>query len=481
MWRSNHCTCAAAVWNSNIWENFTVKMPWTPLEGFDERTEAHHMATFVPALADVSCAMIVTHATRGEISGRTTGILKRLHKNHELKEITLLLPEDAPHGQNGYALEKSAAKATRIAELLQPHKEAILSALKEDRMLVAGNFAWSVLRRLGKDVRRALVVRRVVHPCHWMNVPMESLHMKLGTLLKTKAPSLEQICTYIVKAHKEALRARWKRMTPEERHDYRKMKSDAYNALPQEEKDRRAQMVSDAYNALPQEEKDRRAQMVSDAGLMFWKGASAYEKIARTQACLAWRTSATGKVAWKAALKKAKANMEAETKRRVMEACHQGYAEKMTCVKQKMVGKKRQAAWTEEMREEARKRLKASPLASNGAAAMEKARTAKAEKQPEVNKRKLLTCALKLVDRIREIMQRVSNGDALTTPERRTLREQSRKYLDLFDSDEVVLEEEQLAVFREAEQFSRKAGANSKSEKMKSRHAEERASRTEAA
>ena len=437
-------------------------MPWNPLDGFDERTEAHHTATFVPALADVSCAMIVTHATRGEISGRTTGILKRLHKHHDLKEITLLLPEDAPHGQNGYALEKSAAKATRIAKLLQPHKESILSALKEDRMLVAGNFAWSVLRRLGKDVRRALVGRRVVYPCHWMNVPMNSLQMKLGTLLKTKAPSLEQLCTYIVKAHKEALRARWKRMTREERDAYRKIKSEAYNALPQEEK-------------------DRRAQMVSDAGFMFWKGTSAYQKIARTQACLAWRTSATGKVAWKAALKKAKANMDAETKRRVMEKCHQGYAEKMTCVKQKMVGKKRQGAWTEEMREEARKRLKASPLASNGAAAMEKARTAKAEKQPEVNKRKLLTCALKLVDRIREIMQRVSNGDALTTPERRTLREQSRKYLDLFENDDVVLEEEQLAVFREAEQFSREAGANSKSEKLKSRHAEERASCTEAA
>jgi len=456
-------------------------MPWNPLDGFDERTEAHHTATFVPALADASCAMIVTHATRGEIAGRTTGILKPLNTHHELQEITLLLPEDAPHGKNGYALEKSASKAARIAKLLQPHKEAILSALKEDRMLVAGNFAWSVLRRLGKDVRRALVGRRVVYPCHWMNSPLDILQMQLQKILKRKAPSLEQLCTYIVKAHKEALRARWKRMTRAEREAYRKMKSDAYNALPQEEKDRRAQMVSDAYNALPQEEKDRRAQMVSDVGFMFWKGASAYQKIARTQACLAWRRSATGKVAWKAALKKAKANMDPETKLRVMEACHQGYSAKMTPVRQKIVGKKRQSAWTEEMREEARKRLKASPLASNGAAAMEKARAAKAEKQPEVNKKRLLTSALKMVDLIKEIMQRVSNGAALTTRERRTLREPSRKYLDLFDKNEIVLEEAQLEVFRNAEQFSREAGANSKSEKMKSRHAEERASRTEAA
>ena len=221
--------------------------------------------------------------------------------------------------------------------------------------------------------------------------------------------------------------------------------------------------------------------MVSDVGFMFWKGASAYQKIARTQACLAWRRSATGKVAWKAALKKAKANMDPETKLRVMEACHQGYSAKMTPVRQKIVGKKRQSAWTEEMREEARKRLKASPLASNGAAAMEKARAAKAEKQPEVNKKRLLTSALKMVDLIKEIMQRVSNGAALTTRERRTLREPSRKYLDLFDKNEIVLEEAQLEVFRNAEQFSREAGANSKSEKMKSRHAEERASRTEAA
>jgi len=415
--------------------------------------------------------MIITHATRGEIAGRTTGILQRLSKKHDLREITLLLPQDAPHGKNGYALDKSAPKADNIAKLLHPYKEAVISALKDGRVLVAGNFSWNVLRRLGEDVQRALEEHRIIHPCHWMNFPVEGLQMKLKSALGEKAPTLDQLCSYIVKAHREALRARWRRMTRAERDAYTKLKTDAYNALPQEEKDRRAQMVSDAYNALPQEEKDRRGQMASDAGALFWKKSSAHQKILRTQACLAWRRSVTGKAAWKAALRRAKANMDHDTKERVVEALRQGYASKMTPVQQKIVGKKRRAAWTPEMREEASKRWKAGPLASSSAANMEKARAVKAEKQPEVNKKKLLTCALKLVERITEIMQRVAGGDALTKPERRTLREQSQRYVELSLNNEIDLEEAQLEIFRNAEKLSREAGSSSKSEKLKMRHA----------
>jgi len=449
---------------------------WVPSAGFESRTVAHHSACLAPIVQEGTSVVIITHATRGDIKGRTTGILSRLHAHHGLKEVTLLLPEDAPHGRDGYALEKSSAKAKKVAELLAPHSSSLLQAARDNRLVVAGRFAWNVLRRLGVELRTTLLDKRVLYPCHWMNRPLGKILATLASTLQEKAPTMEQLKVYVVEAHREALRARWARLSVEERRAYRQLRAAAYAALPPEEKERRAQTIAAAYAALPPEEKERRAQLACQQGLAFWRTRTAQEKLQRVSHCLAWRRSATHRRAWRRALTEARAKMDPATKALVLAAMRKGYREKMTPERQTLLGEKRRQAWTLDMREEARQRvLTRTDHAEQCRRNFAKARVVKQTNQVAISSKTATTCARKVADMISSMRMRVeTNGGELTKAERRTMRERSSHYLKLEAAGKISLEACLQKTFTEGLDFSLKQGARVKSEKLKERHARAR-------
>lgn len=396
--------------------------------------------------------MIIIHASRGEIRGRTTGILEGLSKYHGLREITLLQPMDAPQGRD---LEKSAQKAAWIAMLLEPHVEMLVKAATEGRILVAGKFAWNMVRRASPALQTLLSSRRVVHPCHWRNRRLERILAKLQEVLRVSAPLPDQLATYVVQAHREALRDRWARMSPEEKMLYRQRKVALYVALPQDEKDRRAR-VSQTVTA------------------QYWERTSATLKLLRGQARLAWRRSKEGRSAWTTALRAARAAMA-----RVRKARREGCAARMTPERQRALGLKRKASWCEEKRRAAarRQRMRNAGTPEVALTALCKARATRMRNIEAVSKQRLPTCAWKLLETVRTLMQRPEAGELLNKQERRTLRERGSFYQDLAAEGSIALEQEALDLLARGIAASQDEASSSKSSKLRVYQAQQRAHR----
>jgi hypothetical protein len=465
-------------------------MPWKPSDGFHERTLQHHTQVLLPLLEDRDAKIIITHAGRGIIRGRTTAILEKLSHLHGLREVTMLLPQDAPHNKKGYAIEISSRKVRAVAAILQPFKRDLLNAAKENRLLVAGKFSWRILSSLSAEIREAMMQKRIVYPCYWMRRPLTPIHSKLEEILGSQVPSQENLASYILAAHREALVNRWNRMTrveklchrlklkaayaalPEEEKERRSQAAvDRYAALPVEEKGRRAQGVSDRYAALPEEEKDRRADLARETTSTFWKGVSAVEKLRRMQLLSRSIRSGEGKARWRASLRAAKAAMKPEVRERVFAAMRLGYRDKMTPERQRELGDRKRLAWSVEARAEAaaREKRRHEEDPTRGQRVMERARAVKASKQNIVNKQRLETCARKLLTKIRE---RLASSELLELDkrDRRTWREQSGKFLDLASDKKISLQPEEVEIFEKAVKAALDCGATSKSKKLKARH-----------
>lgn len=428
-------------------------MPWQQPAGFEERTRSHHEETLRPVL-QADQVFILTHATRGDIPGRTTYILQPLTQKHGLKEVTVLQPIDAPHGVNGYALNTCAKKAKTIATILAPFKAELKSALSRGRMLVAGIFAYRVLSHLG--LAEEAVKWRILYPCHWRNAPITTIHSKLVEVLGTRSPTLSGLQNYICVAHSRAQRARWARMSHEDKAAYK-------------------DFLRKIYASLPPEEKERRAKVSSIEGKKFWQGSLASDRMRRIQACHAWRASPEGRKSWKAALKLARSSMDPVTRARCTALLRAGYASKMTPERRKELRSRRKSGWTAEKREAARQRqrqrLLNPELLERRLANLEKARAIKLENIEVSSAKKLVTHATNLAVRIRKIRQALeaNPGQELSRAERRTFRESSQKYLDLLSAGTITLDAPTIAALEDAKQFSLDSGAASKSVKLKRR------------
>jgi len=447
-------------------------MPWQQPAGFEERTRSHHEETLRP-VSQADQVFILTHATRGDIRGRTTYILQPLTQKHGLQEVTLLQPVDAPHGVNGYALNKCAKKAKTIAALLASFKTELESALSRGRMLVAGMFAYRILSLLGLAEEAAKW--RILYPCHWRNAPISTIHSKLVEVMGSRSPTLSKLQHYIYEAHSRSLRERWARMSHEDKAAYKEFRRKIYAALPPEEKERRAKAVAEIYAALPPEEKERRAKVSSIEGKKFWQGSPASLRMARVQACHAWRASPEGKKSWTAALKVARASMDPVTRARCTALLRAGYASKMTPERRKELRSRRKSGWTSEKREAARQRQRQRLLnpeyLKRSLANIQKGRVVRMENIEVSCAKTRVTCAANLIDRFRKIKQALeaNPGQELSKVERRTFRERSQKFLDLHDAKTIVLDAPTIAALKDAKQFSLDSGAASKSVKLKRR------------
>jgi hypothetical protein len=498
----------------------SANVPWTPSPGFDDRT-ARHLAASLGRVLGERHPFILTHATRGEIVGRTTRILRELER-HRLRDVPLLEAQDAPHDVHGYAIEKSAAKQKHLALLLAPYKDDLHAALLEQRMLVTGKFAQSILRRLGL---KASEDQCIGYPSCWRNLPIAETRQKLAAVLGPSTPTEEQLAGYIVVAHRQAMRARWKRLSSAERQAVRSLLCRAYAALPQEEKDRRAQLKADAWAALPQEEKDRRAQLkadtwaalpqeekdrraqtvadayaalpqeekdrrvtVSSAGMQkFWKAAPAVVKLARAQSLRASRGTVAGRTAWRVALCAARASMPKQTRLRVEAAMRRGYAAKMTTAQKTRMGLRRRQAWTEEKRQEAAARFRGSSTEAAAAANLEKAHAVL--KDPVTGKaalnKRLTTKAIKVEQQVRELKRLMNAGAAVAVfadrTKRAALRNSCRGFLEWHAQGRLDVDEECVTLLKEGIEMVDAAGKGSKSEALKSRFAKRRGEEEDAA
>ena len=447
-------------------------MSWKSSPDFELRTTQHLQGGLGEALRSGQ-PFIVTHATRGDVAGRTTHVLSPLRRKHGLVDVPLLLPADAPHSAQGYAVERSAAKQAAVAELLAPYAADLLVSLTTNRALVAGRFAQGVLSRLGADVKAAAERSYIRHPCHWRNAPIQETHAKLSSVLGAQPPSQEQLARYIIWAHRQSLRDRWARMSVEEKRAFRELRKLAYEALPPEEKARRSQEARLAYEALPPEEKARRSQEARLAMRMMWKKSTAVERLLRTQACIAHRKTPAGRAAWRRALTEAKTRMAPEKKAMVIAAMRAGYSSKMTAEAQARVGFKRRGAWTAEKRQAAALRMK-----SHHSAAAKQENLLKAQaalRDPEVMKKRddkrLTTTALKVERLVLETMARLqADPDVdLSTKERRSLRESCRKALAAHADGRLTVNAKCVETLQAGERLSLEAGAASKSAGLKRR------------
>ena len=466
-------------------------MSWKSSPDFELRTTQHLQGGLGEALRSGQ-PFIITHATRGDVAGRTTHVLSPLRRKHGLVDVPLLLPADAPHSAQGYAVERSAAKQAAVAELLAPYAADLLVSLTTNRALVAGRFAQGVLSRLGADVKAAAERSYIRHPCHWRNAPIQETHAKLSSVLGAQPPSQEQLARYIIWAHRQSLRDRWARMSVEEKRAFRELRKLAYEALPPEEKARRSQEARLAYEALPPLEKARRSQEArlayealpplekarrsQEARLamrMMWKKSTAVERLLRTQACIAHRKTPAARAAWLRALKEGRMRMAPEKKAMVIAAMRAGYSSKMTAEAQARVGFKRRGAWTAEKRQAAALRMK-----SHHSAAAKQENLLKAQaalRDPEVMKKRddkrLTTTALKVERLVLETMARLqADPDVdLSTKERRSLRESCRKSLAAHAEGRLAVNAKCVETLQAGERLSLDAGAASKSAGTKRR------------
>jgi len=466
-------------------------MAWTRSPDFELRTALHLQRGLGEALKSAQ-PFIVTHATRGDVAGRTTHVLSPLRRKHGLVEVTLLLPADAPHNAQGYAVERSAAKQEAVAELLAPYAADLLASLTTKRALVAGRFAQGVLSRLGADAKAAAERSYILYPCHWRNAPLQETHAKLSSILGVQTPSQEQLARYIIWAHRQSLRDRWARLSVEAKRAFCELRKLAYEALPPEEKARRSQEARLAYEALPPEEKARRSQEArlayealppeekarrsQEARLLtrvHWKKSTAVERLLRTQACISHRRTPAGRAAWRQALREAKSRMAPEKKAAVMAALRAGYCSKMTAEAQARVGFKRRQAWTAEKRQAASLRMKSQHSAAAVQVNLLKAQAAL--RNPEVLKKRddkrLTTTALKVERLILETMARLQADPdlELSTKERRTLRDSCRKSLAAHSEGRLSVNAKCVETLQAGERLSLEAGAASKSAGLKRR------------
>ena len=236
----------------------------------------------------------------------------------------------------------------------------------------------------------------------------------------------------------------------------------------------RASAVSERYAALPEEEKQRLASLSREKTKDHWSRLSYVERLRRMQAVSRSLRTPDGKQRWRAALRKARAEMKPEMKERVYRALRLGYRSKMTPSKQAEVGQKKKLAWTPEMKVQAaeRERARHELDPSRGKKLMERAREVKKENQKEISKSKLRTCVLKLLEKIRERLR----SDDLSKADRRTLREQGEKYLALHGTGTLSLETSEVELLQKGVDHSRSSGASLKSQKLKARHETARAS-----
>ena len=429
-------------------------MVWVPREGFESRTTQHLKEVLGHALSSAQNPLVVTHATRGEIKGRTTYILTAL-KNHGLQEVTMMRPEDAPHNCQGYAFERSVSKQKRIAELLSPWKKDLMMAMRSGRVLVEGRFQQKVLRRLGVDFEDVGMEYFIPYPNRWINMPIEVLHKKLSLVLKDSVPSRENLSSYLVQAHRNALKDRWNRMSKEQKNAFRKM-------------------LREAYELLPPEEKERRSQQAREVTSEFWKRQTSVEKLQRLQACLSYRRSQQGSLAWRTALKAAKQRMLPEVKERVLEKLHEGYSKRMTPEKQASTGFKRRVAWTSEKKEEARTMMmKNSKIRENLDTNIKKAR--KALGDPAILKRTvdktLTTKALKIAEAVNFLQSRLDEDPSLCIDrkERRTIREGCQRSLEAHNNGRLTVDDCCIKILEEGIKIMGAAGALSKSSGLKRR------------
>ncbi len=345
------------------------------IEAFRERTRLHLRLCLQHPL-EAGQKIIVTHATRGEIPGLTTRILAALYRTSRVLDAPLLHHLDVPHRPDGYAYAHTASKRDRIVEMLRPFKTLLQRALRQGRVLVAGKISQKLVAR-ALDVARLPRKFRMPHPCRWPWLATSEILAKLRLVTGTLTPDEGELARMLLHAQSQAMIARWARMTVFEREAHVLKKKAAYAALPAEEKERRANEAAAAYAALPAEEKERRANeaavayaalpaeekerravMARTSTTLHWQTVSPLEKLRRVQFMHTYRKTLTGRRAWRAALKEAKARMRPETRIAVFAALRAGYKRKMTAARQAELGEKKRKAWTPEMRRQAAARGK---------------------------------------------------------------------------------------------------------------------------
>lgn len=170
--------------------------------------------------------------------------------------------------------------------------------------------------------------------------------------------------------------------------------------------------------------------------------------------------SGEGKARWRASLRAAKAAMKPEVRARVESLLRKGYREKMTPERQAELGQRKRLAWTQEARQAAaaRERQRQEDDPARGQRLMATARAAKAEKQEEVNKKKLETCARQLVEKIKGLLSSTEEV-VLDKKTRRALRERGERYLLLASTGMIKLSDDETKILREGVDASRKCGA----------------------
>ena len=427
-------------------------MLWVSSPEFEARTEAHLAAGLASALA-AGKKVIITHARRLDVAGRTTYMLAPLVERHGLHEVTLLQPEDAPHNKQGFAVQTSAAKQIAIAALLMPHKNSIVAALENKKALVAGNFARMIMGRLDIDMRDQFAHACIAYPCWWSKFqlyPVIETHAKLASILALTTPTLGQVKKYIVVAHNQALRDREDRLSPEE-------------------KLRRSEEARQRWDQLPQAEKLRRSEEASSSMELVWERMGLLDKLARIMALTRSLRTMEGKKKWVAKLTQAWKKWTPQQRVARMANMRKGYREKMTPEKQAATGQKRKLAWTDEMKSAASER-------GSTAEGVEQAKTNLASahkklKEPEAMANRTAKNKQAAVEKHVKTVTELLKADPLTwtKADRRQLCTSSQRWLNQ-DGGEVALTDLQKEKFEEAVKKSKETGAALKSEKLKSRH-----------
>ena len=489
-------------------------------EALRERTRLH-LRTSLQAPLEAGRSVVITHAARGATPGLTTRILSALHRAAGLVDAPLLHPDDAPHRPDGYAFKHAAWKRDLVVESLRPLAAAILSALRQGRVLVAGKIAQGLISRaLGET--SALEEFSMPHPCRWPWLPVPATLAKLRLTMGAQTPGEKEFARMLVRALSQTAMARWARMTiferqacvlkhkagyaalpAEEKERRAKVTAAAYAALPQEdkerrakkaaaayaslpaeekerrakdaaasyaflpaeEKERRARKVAKAYAALPAEEKERRAALARSATTLHWQTMSPLEKLRRVQLLHAYLKTVAGRQAWRNALKEGKARMPPETRSAVIAAMHAGYKRRMTAARQAEVGAKRRKAWTVEKRRQAAARGRSNVEISkkNLAKAHEALRRPERMKMRSLARKATTAQAAK-----KRVLAALEHKDApFDKAARRALRASCRRALSAMEAGALLLCEEDAKLLHDGIQFANEAGAQCKSAKLR--------------
>ena len=436
-------------------------------------------------------------------------MLMPLKRDHGLMEVTLLSPQDAPHNRSGFAIEKSLGKRAAIARQLEKYLEAISSAFKANRVLVAGGFAQHVLKLAFEKHKAKLTVQQMInnasiaYPCWWSQFkkyPVKHTAAKLASVLGAGAPSSTRLKTIIVYAHNQSLRDREARLTPEEKaqrseearlrwerlpqEEKDKVSEEArlrWERLPQEEKDKVSEEARLRWERLPQEEKERRGLQSSVEMMQVWARMSFQEKLRRKNALLAPRLSAEGKRRFRLSLVNAWLRSDPVLRQRRITQLRAGYKLKMTTERQAEIGQKRRLAWDEDRRQAARERGLQPANLEIAKANLDKAHQALKESgRMEVrNDKKRQTELQKHLEVLKALVAR--NPSDWSKEQRRTLRDRSRKWLKDAEQQKVQMSDATKELLEQAIAKSVEFGAEAKSQGLQDRHAVFRGSNEQAA